>query len=136
VVDDEPLIADSLALILSDYGYNALAAYGGVDALNKAETFTPDLLFTDVVMPDLDGMGLAVQLSRRWPGCKVLFISGHVSASDLQDACEGIPCSFELVEKPIHPLELLERIRTLLLSQAKPSFDPVETTDVPRPTKT
>lgn len=78
VVDDEPLIADSLALILSDNGFETIVAYGGVDALTKAETLSPELLLTDVVMPDLDGIQLAFRLVERWPACKVLFISGHL----------------------------------------------------------
>src|ERR671930_1042954 len=126
VVDDEPLIADSLTLILSDHGYDALAAYGGRDALNKAETFTPELLLTDIVMPDLDGIQVAVRLGERCPACKVLFISGTCLASELPLDAQAVCFAFGFAEKPMHPLELLRRIRTLLFGHAEPSPNAVE----------
>jgi DNA-binding response OmpR family regulator len=125
VVDDEPLIADSLALILQDHGYNARAAYSGADALTKAETFTPELLLTDIVMSDLDGIQVAIRLCELWPSCKVLFMSGHVFTSDSKLA-EGVAFAFDFAEKPTHPIELLRRIRTLLFAQSEPSANVME----------
>src|SRR5215469_8064305 len=77
IVDDEPVIARTLATILSQAGF---AAKGFVDpllALAAAESLPPDLLITDVVMPEMTGVDLAIRFSDRYPGCKVLLFSGQ-----------------------------------------------------------
>jgi CheY-like chemotaxis protein len=61
VVDDEHVIADTLAIILNQSGFDASAVYSGTDAVERARRTTPDLVITDVFMPDLNGIQAAIQ---------------------------------------------------------------------------
>ena len=67
VVDDEPLIADTLVAILRSKNYAASAAYNGLDAIMSAELAPPDILITDVMMPGMNGIDLAVSVKSLIP---------------------------------------------------------------------
>lgn len=62
VVDDNPLVADTLAEILRSHGYTASVAYDGEEALQLALLAPPDFVISDVFMPRLTGVELAVRL--------------------------------------------------------------------------
>src|SRR5260221_6532386 len=62
VVDDEVAIADVLAAILSDAGYDVILASNGKHALARLDTVTPHLIMTDCMMPVLGGNGLSARL--------------------------------------------------------------------------
>ena len=64
IVDDEPVIADSLAYALSDFGYDATAVYDGQEALKSAAALNPDVLISDVVMPGMNGIEAGIQIRR------------------------------------------------------------------------
>ena len=76
VVDDEWLIADSLALILSKKGFLTKTAHSGERAIELAKTFEPDLLISDVLMPGITGIVAAEQILTFLPGCKIILLSG------------------------------------------------------------
>ena len=75
VVDDEQRIADTLSLILLSKGYASQPAYDGTTALAVCGERVPDLLLTDVVMPEMNGIELAIAVRREFPNCKVLLSS-------------------------------------------------------------
>ena len=76
VVDDESVIADTLAEILSRSGYTGIAEYDGDSALETALLTPPEMLITDVVLPGMTGIELAVTVRRIFPECKIiLFLS-------------------------------------------------------------
>ena len=62
VVDDEHVIADTLAIILNQAGFNASAVYTGNDAVELARSERPDLIITDVIMPDMNGIEAAIHI--------------------------------------------------------------------------
>jgi CheY-like chemotaxis protein len=62
VVDDEPIIADTLTMILATSGYDSRPAYSGEMALEMARSFKPDPLITDVVMPGISGIEAATKI--------------------------------------------------------------------------
>lgn len=116
VVDDEVVIADTLSVILKRNGITAMTAYGGLAALAIARVIPPDLLLTDVVMPDMSGIDLAAAVLQIVPGCRVLLFSGQAATQDLlAEAREG-GRDFSVIAKPIHPKELLARISECLQS--------------------
>ncbi len=108
VVDDERVIADTLALILNSSGFTAEAAYSAEDALTRATANPPDILISDVVMPGMNGIELANRVRVSWPECKILLFSGSASISEWQTKAESEGHQFDLVSKPLHPRELLD----------------------------
>src|ERR671937_435609 len=77
VVDDEHVIADTLAIILNQSGFDASAVYSGTEAVQRARSTTPDLVITDVFMPDLNGIQAAIQIRSFLPSCKILLCYGQ-----------------------------------------------------------
>lgn len=113
VVDDEEIIATTLAAILQRSDYEAIAFSDPLEALMAAEYRTPDLLVTDVMMPQLNGVDLAAQFKAIHPECKVLLFSGQASTADLLEKAHHKGQRFEILAKPIHPKDLLSAIQQL-----------------------
>lgn len=114
VVDDESRIADTLALILNSNGYRVEAAYDGAAALEICRRSAPDLVLTDVVMPGMNGVELAITIRQLFRPCPILLFSGQAETSEILQDAKQRGYDFELVAKPIHPKKLLARIRELL----------------------
>jgi len=110
VIDDEATIADTLAAILSTAGYESAVAYDGRAALEKCDSFPPDLVVTDVVMPGMSGVEAAIEIKRRFPDCKILLFSGQAATSDLLEEARRSGHDFELLCKPVHPTDLLRSL--------------------------
>jgi len=111
VVDDEPLIAMTLSLILKQHGYEATSYFTDpLLALAAARRDAPELLLSDVRMPSMDGIELAVQVTTFAPLCRVLLFSGQATASDIIDRAGQNGRDFELLAKPLHPSLLLQRL--------------------------
>jgi CheY-like chemotaxis protein len=72
VVDDERVIADTLSIILNQNGFDASAVYTGTAAVDKAKETKPELVISDVIMPDMNGIEAAIQIRQLLPGCKIL----------------------------------------------------------------
>jgi DNA-binding NtrC family response regulator len=111
VVDDEQVIADTLSKILSMSGYKVLTAYNGKSALELVRSAPPALLITDVVMPGMTGIELAITLTEAVPDCKVLLFSGQAATADLLAAARDMGYDFNILMKPIHPTDMLKRVR-------------------------
>ncbi|MFP5277165.1 MAG: response regulator transcription factor [Acidobacteriota bacterium] len=114
VVDDESAIADTLTEILSRSGYAATAAYDGTDALETALLTPPELLITDVVLPGMSGIELAITIKRIFPDCKILLFSGQAATTDLLANAKNAGHHFTLLNKPVHPKDLLARVSSTL----------------------
>ena len=113
VVDDEQVIAQTLALILQHNGFNATAFTNPLLAFETAKTEIPDLLISDVVMPEMSGVDLAIALHALCPSCKILLFSGQSVTTDLLSAAREKGHDFRLLSKPIHPSDLLAAIKTI-----------------------
>jgi DNA-binding NtrC family response regulator len=111
VVDDERVIADTLAMILNQSGFEARAIYSGEGALELVPTFVPDMLISDVIMADLNGIDAAIRIKELQPGIKVLLFSGQAATADLLEKARSQGYEFEILAKPVHPQDLLNRLR-------------------------
>lgn len=110
VVDDEAIIADTLALILNKSGFQATAAYRGHQAVRLAAQSPPDVLLIDIVMGDMTGIDTARTISKAHPRCRILFISGHGDAEGMVHRyADGMNC--RLLPKPLRPEDLLAVLR-------------------------
>jgi len=118
VVDDEAVIADTLAEILSLSGFPAIAAYDGNGALGAALLQPPEMLITDVAMPGMNGIELAVTIKRVYPDCKILLFSGQANTADLLATARRDGHRFTLLNKPVAPQELLATVARHLNASA------------------
>jgi CheY-like chemotaxis protein len=111
VVDDERVIADTLAMILNQSGFDARAVYSGEKAVELASTFAPDMLITDVIMADLNGIDAAIMIRALLPSIKILLFSGQAATADLLEKARAKGYEFEILAKPVHPQDLLSRLQ-------------------------
>jgi CheY-like chemotaxis protein len=111
IVDDEPIIATTLAAILRLSGYETFSFNNPLDALKRAALDQPNLLISDVVMPQLSGIELAVQVKLSCPSCKILLFSGSASYLDFSQDAERLDHHFHILPKPIYPGDLLRAIQ-------------------------
>jgi DNA-binding NtrC family response regulator len=110
VVDDEAVIAETLALILRKRDYTAWPFSRPHEALAAAAGLKPDLLLSDYLMPEMNGLALAEQLLEQCPECKVLMVSGAVPQAVRHPAAE----KYEFLEKPVAPEFMLAKVEAAL----------------------
>jgi DNA-binding NtrC family response regulator len=113
VVDDEPLITSTLTTILNVSGFSAMGFESAEAAIQAAESQRPDLLITDVVMPGMNGIDLAIRFRSNYPDCKTLLFSGQLITNDLLSAACSEGHKFPILAKPVHPTELLAAVNRL-----------------------
>ena len=113
VVDDERLIAETVAAILNANGFEAVEAYNGEEALEAARKFQPDVVLSDVLMPKMSGVELGIKIHLEFPGTRIFLFSGQAATSELMRKAQDDGYTFELFPKPIHPEALIAKLRGL-----------------------
>lgn len=113
VVDDEERLANTLTEILNISGFCAFTAYEGKSALHIAEEIQPDYLLTDVVMPEMNGVELAIEVRKKLPETMILLFSGQAGTIDLLEEARAAGHDFEVLEKPMHPVRLVEHLKRM-----------------------
>ena len=114
VVDDDAMVRDVVSRMLREYGYTALEATDGMDAINVAGKYDAPihLVLTDVVMPELTGRQLFFYLRGWYPSLRVLFMSGfskgETAVKDFQDVVTAF------IKKPFTQDDLVRKVRELL----------------------
>lgn len=111
IVDDEQVIADSLAMIVSHSGHQALAVYSGLEAIEVAKEFNPQVLISDVLMPGIDGLELVGHFAKNYQDCRVLLMSGHADGTRVAQAymSQG-SLVVRFLPKPVAPKTILASI--------------------------
>lgn len=112
VVDDEPAVARLACDILEDAGFDvrcAYDAYSGMQALEQGEV---DLLFTDIVMPRVDGFKFADMATSRRPRLKVLYTTAYIGLA--QELAAAGEVHGRILDKPYRPGELVHAIEEAL----------------------
>lgn len=112
VADDERVIADTLAMILNQSGFQARVAYSGEKAVELASEFRPDMLISDVIMGGLNGIDAAIRIREILPSIKILLFSGQAATADLLEKARVQGYEFEILAKPVHPQDLLAKLRS------------------------
>ena len=115
VVDDDRLVAETLALIFAKNGFESRAVYSAGEALDCVRGFTPDLLLCDVTMPDRDGLSLVSDITAEFPACRVIVLTAFYS--NLKSAREHsikMPHPMGILAKPCQPSELLREATAML----------------------
>jgi CheY-like chemotaxis protein len=111
VVDDEKVIADTIVQILNRNGFIAEAAYGGQEAIDTARRRCPELVLSDVLMPQIDGVEAAIAIRKLCPDTRIILFSGQAATVEILARARERGHSFELLPKPIHPTQLIKHLR-------------------------
>jgi two-component system OmpR family response regulator len=112
VVDDEAYITDLVATALRYEGFDVTSAASGRDALALVESFRPDLIVLDIMLPDFDGFEVQRRLTDRGRPAPVLFLTARDST---EDKVRGLTIGGDdYVTKPFSLEELIARIRAIL----------------------
>jgi CheY-like chemotaxis protein len=114
VVDDESIIADTLALIFSSNGYDARTAYSAEQALEMLEEWRPNLAVIDVVLPGMNGIEFAIFLKASYPDVHFLLFSGQPGTGGLLEEAKKKGHLFEILAKPMHPSFMLSTVANML----------------------
>ncbi len=111
VVDDEKLIVDTMVEILEGAGFEAMGVYDGWTALEKIAHRRPDYVLSDVLMPRMNGVELAIAIRKMYPSTRITLFSGQAGISEILLDGQKQGFQFELIAKPIHPLNLIEHLK-------------------------
>jgi DNA-binding response OmpR family regulator len=114
VAEDDDVLRGIVTRVFWDQGYRTLEARHGGEALHLAELAAPylDLVVTDVIMPEVDGLELGRRLAQRWSSIPVLYISAYPANDIFSRGGPTEPRPF--LQKPFTPDVLLARVRELL----------------------
>ena len=122
VVDDEPDVRNFLAACLEDAGFKVEVAVDGVDALEKVESFSPDLMTLDMVMPKMSGIKVirSLRKNEKWAKLPVIVITAHArdemgsdQIKEFSALTSGLRPRITL-DKPISPTNLVDTVCRIL----------------------
>ena len=119
IVDDDPDLVEAVSMLLEAEGMTPIAAYGGVEGLEKAGTESPDLIVLDVMMPDKDGYAVAKELSKNdeLSGIPVIMLTAvvdHIGTTHYSHASGKDLVADDFFQKPVDPEALVKRIAELV----------------------
>ncbi len=113
VVDDEPALRELAGDILSSHGYKVFSAENGQQALEILDHHPVDLVFSDIIMPDMNGYQLATQIRTLHPDTTILLVSGYTDSTDTPR--QSHPTEIEhILQKPYSKNTLLAKVNDLL----------------------
>ena len=104
VVDNDKALAHAMTESLERVGYPCTTAFSGKEGVKAVQQDTFDLIFTDLVMSDVDGMEVLAEAKRALPDAEVIVVTGHASVAKAVEAMQQGAYSF--LEKPVTPEKL------------------------------
>jgi CheY-like chemotaxis protein len=110
VVDDDRLLADTLADILRKHGYRPVALYSGEEAVELARRFRPDVLLSDIRMSRLDGIEAARRIRELHPNCRVILFTAQTVSAAMRQTIDRL--GFELLQRPLRPEDVLAALQS------------------------
>ena len=112
IVDDEPFNLDLLAQEVRELGYDVERARDGAEALTRTESYRPDLMLLDYMMPGMNGLDVLQEIRRREWDVPVIMITAHGSIDVAVQAMKLGAADF--IEKPFEPDHMAVIIRKVL----------------------
>ena len=115
VVDDDPLVRGLVRAILAEKGYEVLEAGDGEAGMRILERGAPDLLVTDIMMPNQDGIETIRAMKRDFPRTPILAMSGSSDGTGADFLAMARKLGADAhIKKPFEPAAFLERVESLL----------------------
>jgi DNA-binding NtrC family response regulator len=111
IVEDEAIVRLAFAQLLRSHGHEVIEVGDGKDALALLDRLPVDLVITDMVLPNLNGLNLVSLIRARWPTMPIVFISGYLSQRAGEIILSG---SAHFFQKPVRPSALLATVQRLL----------------------
>jgi CheY-like chemotaxis protein len=113
VIDDDAVVADTIAMVLNADGFEATAVYSGETGIELARSRKFEYLISNIVMPQMNGIEAAIEIGKLLPECKVLLVSGDIESSALLQDARSRGYKFEILAKPAHPVLLFQTLRSV-----------------------
>jgi DNA-binding NtrC family response regulator len=110
VIDDDRVLADTLAEILRKHGYRPVALYSGEEAVELAQRFRPDVILSDIRMSRLDGIEAAKRIRALHPKCRVILFTAQTVTAAMRQTIHRL--KFELLQRPLRPEDVLAALRS------------------------
>lgn len=111
LVDDDQSILEILADLMAIFGHDYVTAQNGVEAIEKLKHNFFDIVLTDMIMPDIDGMELLKHIKKNYPNIKVMVVTGYERAFTYTDVIRAGASDF--ISKPFNTDELEAKINRL-----------------------
>jgi DNA-binding NtrC family response regulator len=112
VIDDEDIVRRSCSRTLSPLGYEVTLTESSLDGLRMIDDEEFDLVLTDIKMPDMDGIEVLKQVREKFPGMKVIIMTGYQT---VENAVKSVQLgAFDYIEKPFSPDELISSVSKAL----------------------
>ena len=109
------MVANTLALIFKQRGYEVRSCYSAKEGLRCAREFRPNLLLCDLIMPGSDGLDLVKDFTRELPDCRILVLTGfYASLADVEKQSRELPRPVGILTKPCMPSDLLREANAIL----------------------
>lgn len=115
IVDDEPGIRELLAIMLESYGHSVVTAEDGIQAPKVMASRPIDVVITDLLMPERDGLEFITELRKKYPKVKIIAMSGggHIARDSYLRIAKTFGAHF-LLEKPFNQADVLGAVDTVL----------------------
>jgi len=114
IADDNENIRDALTYLLEDEGYELLLAKDGADTLRKVRERKPDILFLDIMMPEINGYDVCRTIKND-PDLKSIYVIMLTAKGQVAEQERGKEVGAdEYIVKPFSPMEILTRVKSLL----------------------
>ena len=118
IVEDEKILADSMALYLERHAYATAVAYAGEESLQLAEENSPDVMVVDIQLPGIDGLEVLRCIREASPSTEVVMITAYAS---IATAVEAMQCGvFHYLSKPLDLVELCAVVAKALTHEQTP----------------
>jgi DNA-binding response OmpR family regulator len=113
LIEDDPNLRGLLEQVLAGAGYDVRTAADGKQGANLCRATPPDLVITDIYMPNRDGLEVIMDLRQSCPQTRVIAISGQVTTKNMLSAASTLG-AVRTLAKPFQPQELLAAVEEVL----------------------